>query len=86
MNDLTKFKEKVISKFTENLTDYVFQMIENDRELLSSYLHLLQSHNLKSLNMTIASEIKRCYDLDEKGINKKPKSKLIQSHQTFKIK
>jgi hypothetical protein len=84
MSDLTAFKEKVIQRFSAEITDRVFLMIQNDRELLKEYINLLGTHPQKTINSSLAKEIKKRYGLDNKDLkNENPHSLLIQSHERF---
>jgi hypothetical protein len=87
MNKLKEFKQKVMDQFSSEITDNVFLMIQNDKDLLFEYLKLLEGHKLNILNSSIAKEIKKRYNLDNKDlIIENPKSLLIQTHQSFKAK
>ena len=86
MEDLNKFKQDVISQFTEELTDKVFLMIQNDKGLMKRYLdQVAAGTSLGYVNSVIAKEVKSRFNLENiKVRNKDPKSTLIQSHEIFK--
>lgn len=88
MANLNDFKKKVVDEFTTQLTDKVFLMIQNDKELMKEYLSIIEEgSSLAYINSEIAKEIKKRYDLDK--LNKKnemPVSNLIQSYELFKTK
>lgn len=88
MKELNDFKEKVVDMYTEQLTDKVFLMIQNDRELMKEYLSIVEkSSSLKYINSEIAKEIKKRYNLDNLGEkNRTPESYLIQGHELFETK
>ncbi|MDR0437008.1 MAG: hypothetical protein LBH22_01760 [Bacteroidales bacterium] len=66
------------------ITDTVFLMIQNDRELMFEYLQTIVHHgNLGHANSEIAKEIKRYFGLSNAGLNKYPNSFLIQSFENF---
>lgn len=46
MTELGKFKQKIIDRFSVTITDRMFLMIQNDRELMQEYLYLLEKHKL----------------------------------------
>ncbi len=76
--------EKAIAKMNERITDEIFIIIQNDRELMRDYLYAVQENGLRSVNTTIGKEVKDSYGLtnaDEREGN--PKCTLIQSHQIF---
>ena len=85
MHDLTSFKKKVIDLFSEKLTDKVFLMIQNDRELMREYLQIIANNkSLGYVNSTIAKEVKKRYDLQNlTQKNKEPESFLIKGHEMF---
>lgn len=78
------FAENVLSKFSKSITDKVFLLIQNDRELMYEYLRLVHAHGPDSVNRQIGKEIKERYKLSN-DVNREnnPASTLIQSHQTF---
>jgi len=66
------------------ITDTVFLMIQNDRELMYNYLRVVANQgNLGYVNSEIASEIKQYFDLTNAGLNEYPNSFLIQSYECF---
>lgn len=85
MNKLDNFKKKVIKVFSEQLTDKVFLMIQNDRDLMREYLAVIEkSKSLANVNSEIAKEVKKRFklkNLNQK--NKSPESFLIQGHEMF---
>ena len=84
MTSLTKFNTKVLDKFSKTITDNVFLMIQNDRELMKEYLDLVQDKTLIVVNQNLGKAIKERFVLVKyPERQKKPKSTLIQSHQKF---
>ena len=85
MKELNEFKEKVINQFSEKLTDKVFLMIQNDKELMKDYLSIIEkSSSLKYVNSEIAKEVKNRYKLQNlEKRNEQPESILIPSHEMF---
>jgi hypothetical protein len=88
MEKLNDFKKKVVDEFTTHLTDKVFLMIQNDKELMKEYLSVIEEgSSLAYINSEIAKEIKKRYDLDNLDRkNEMPVSNLIQSYELFKTK
>jgi|ERR1035437_3482831 hypothetical protein len=90
------FIEKVIRQYEESMsniesmTDQVFLMIQNDRELFHEWLDLLEKNKRNIINSLIAKAVKKKFYLNNKKNakknvkNKKPKSMLIKSFQEFK--
>ncbi len=75
-----EFAQKVITKFNEELTDLVFQYIENDTELMRDYLRLVSDKDLDTVNKGLGRKIKEKFDVDNLERSNNPKSKLIQSY------
>ncbi len=88
-NKLPDFKRKVVERFSQRITDYVFLMIQNDRELMGEYLHVIaQNKSLANVNSQIAKEIKKSFNLENFDSTKtdyQPSSFLIQDFMKFKI-
>lgn len=53
-----EFAQKVIDKFNAELTDLVFQYIENDAELMHDYLRLVSDKDLDTVNKVLGRSIK----------------------------
>jgi hypothetical protein len=87
MTALQNFKNNIIDRFSSEITDNVFLMIQNERELLQDYLKLIENGKLNIVNSSIAKEIKKRYKLDNKDLQiKNPRSFLIKTHQSFETK
>jgi len=78
------FYDKVITQFTDKLTDRMFLMIQSDRELMQDYLDLLSGKNRMSLNGGLAKAIKKKFLLKDNDQSKTPDSTLIKSYMRFK--
>lgn len=75
---------QAISKMNKKITNEIFLIIQNDRELMHEYLRALETNGLDTVNQTIGKEVKNAYQLT--NINDReddPKCTLIQSHQKF---
>ena len=87
---MEQFIKKVLDQFTDDITDRVFLMIQNDSELMGEYLNLLDRHkeniDLDTLNSNIGKYIKNHLNLDNIDECKDPKSTLIQTFTRHKIK
>ena len=75
-----EFAQKVIDKFNEELTDLVFQYIENDAELMHDYLRLISDKDLDTVNKALGKKIKEKFGVENLERSNNPKSKLIQSY------
>lgn len=85
MSDLEKFSDDVFSSFLEVITDEVFLLIQNNRNLMQHYLKLCDSKGHEVVNRFIGKQIKDRFNLSNLPLrNVEPKSTLIQSHQIFK--
>ena len=86
--NLNQFEEKILEKFSEQITDIVFLMIENDKELLIDYMQLIENGNKrKTINSQMAQTICKKFNLENKGFEvEKPLSKLIESYTALKSK
>lgn len=83
---MKQFTDSLLDKISIELTDIVFQYIENDKELLKQYLDLVaNTGNLRVVNSNIAKAVKSRFYLKTNGSQEiNPKSKLIQSYSEFK--
>lgn len=88
MTYLINFKSKVVDQFCETITDRIFLMIQNDRELMQEYLSIIEKGNSRAnINSQIAKEIKKRFKLNNQNSkNKEPQSVLIASHEQFDAK
>ena len=81
---ISQFIEKVISQKNESITDEVFLLIQNDRELMHEYLRLVEHEGLDKVNQQIGKGVKLAYGLkNDDDREKEPLSTLIVSHQRF---
>jgi hypothetical protein len=83
-NIIKNIADEAISRMNKKITDEVFLIIQNDRELMQDYLRAVEKHGLDLVNKTIGKAVKKKYgliNLDEREDN--PSSTLIQSHQKF---
>jgi len=75
-----KFAQKVTDKFNEELTDLVFQYIENNGDLMHDYLRLVSDKDLETVNKVLDRKIKEKFGVENLDRSNNPKSKLIQSY------
>ncbi|MBU2492345.1 MAG: hypothetical protein KJ571_06930 [Bacteroidetes bacterium] len=81
---ITAFAEKVLDKFSNEITDQVFLMIENNKELLQNYLEIVSNEGLDNVNQTLGKKVKEYFKLENLEENQNPKSKLIKSYTVHK--
>ncbi len=82
-SDITKFADEVISQMNKSITDKIFLLIQNDKDLMHQYLRLVEKHKLNPVNAQIGKRIKEEYKLTNAERNENPISTLIVSHQEF---
>ena len=76
--------EEAIKRMNKRITNEIFLIIQNDRELMKEYLRAIERDTLDTVNKIIGKEVKRAYGLI--NINDRednPSCTLIQSHQKF---
>lgn len=73
---------EAIRRMNKRITNEIFLIIQNDRDLMQEYLRALENNTLDTVNQTIGKEVKNRYGLeniDDREDN--PSCTLIQSHQ-----
>lgn len=81
-----KIAQKAIAKLNGKITNEIFEIIQNDPELMYEYLRSVEKNGLDATNQQIGKEVKSAYNLDNADREKNPSCTLIQSHQKFKQK
>lgn len=80
------FLRKVLNQFADDITDKVFLLIQNDKELMAEYLMLIAQDGsisaAKKINGEIGKAVKTAFKLGNCGKCDKPKSTLIQDEYT----
>ena len=80
---IDEFGKKAIKQFEDNKIDAVFCYIQNDKELMKEYLHLVaEKGDLGLVNRLIGKIIAQHYNTkaNECQSKKQPNSTLIQSY------
>jgi hypothetical protein len=76
--------EEAIKRMNKRITNEIFLLIQNDRDLMKEYLRAVESSSLDTVNQTIGKEIKKAYGLVNIADREdNPSCTLIQSHQKF---
>lgn len=84
MSDIAGFNEKVLNAFSKRITDEVFLMIQNDRELMQDYLKVVGAETKETVNRSLGKAVKHRFKLtNEMTRAHDPRSLLILSHQEF---
>jgi hypothetical protein len=81
--NINQFTKKAIDKFTVDITDKMFLLIQNDKELMQDYLNLLSDNKRHVVNSSIAKAIKDKFNLDNIGESQEPESTLIKTFEQF---
>lgn len=84
MSDMSEFLDDVFAQYSDTVTDTVFLLIQNDRELMHRYLRLVSDMTLDTVNQQIGRAVKTRLNLtNAPRRNSDPVSTLIKSHQEF---
>ena len=75
--------DEAISRMNKRITNEIFMIIQNDRDLMKNYLRAVDSNTLDTVNQTIGKAVKKAYDLTNADREDEPACTLIQSHQKF---
>ncbi len=76
--------QEAIRRMNKRITNEIFLIIQNDRELMKEYLRAIENNNLDTVNQTIGKEVKIAYGLiNVNDRENNPLCTLIQSHQKF---
>jgi len=82
--ELSEFNEIVLNSFSAEITDLVFLMIQDDRELMQLYLGVVGEKGKGAVNRSLGKAIKTRYALENLPTREtEPVSSLISSHQEF---
>jgi len=76
--------QEAIGKMNKQITNEIFMIIQNNRELMYEYLRAVEANGLDSVNQIIGREVKTAYQLtniDDREDD--PSCTLVQSHQKF---
>lgn len=81
---LQSLLDEVLDRFAKDITDQVFLMIQEDRELMQKYLAAVSEHDLGSVNRAIGKAVKARFQLENLPTREEsPLSTLIKSHQEY---
>ncbi|MDR2477706.1 MAG: hypothetical protein LBD48_00175 [Treponema sp.] len=82
--EMSDFIDEVIACKNKTITDEVFLLIQNDKNLMQKYLLLVQEKGLGFVNRFIGQAVWRKYNLTpDEGRNTEPESTLISNYQEF---
>lgn len=75
---------EAISRMNRRITNEIFLIVQNDRELMHEYLRAVEASGLDTVNQTIGKAVKLAYNLtNAEDRENNPSCTLIQSHQIF---
>ena len=87
--EIKEFNNKVIERFTADITDIIFQYIMEDDELMSNYLDLVSAKTRQIVNSHLGKAIKQRFEIENqidektgKSIKKEANCVLIKSKYT----
>jgi hypothetical protein len=84
MRNSKQIAEDAISILNKKITNEVFLIIQNDRDLMYDYLRAVEKEGLDKVNQTIGRQVKDSYKLvNVNDRENNPTCTLIQSHQKF---
>lgn len=84
MRNSKEIAETAISILNKKITNEVFLIIQNNKELMSDYLRAVEAEGLDKVNQTIGKQVKDSYHLvNVNDRENNPSCTLIQSHQKF---
>jgi len=72
------YAEKIVEDFMKNITDHVFENIQNNEKLMREYQTRVNENSLKSINTAIGKKVKELFNLENDGVCDAPKSWLIK--------
>ncbi len=76
--------DKAIKIMNKRITNEIFMIIQNNRDIMHDYLRAVERKGLDTVNQTIGKEVKRAYKLDNiDDRENNPACTLIQSHKKF---
>jgi len=76
--------EEAIRKLNKKITNEIFLIIQNDRNLMKEYLRAVETDGLDTVDQTIGKAVKNSYELvNTNDREDDPSCTLIQSHQKF---
>jgi hypothetical protein len=80
----SELAREAMSRLNKRITNEIFLIIQNDRDLMHAYLRAVERDGLDTVNQTIGRLVKAGYGLQ--NINERednPSCTIIQSHQKF---
>ena len=85
MNKTEEVAEKALQVIVENITDHVFLLIQEDRDLMQQYIEQVVANGKDSVNQTIGKYVKNRLNLTNIGREEAPESSLIASYEKHSL-
>ena len=79
------YAEKVVNRFIDSITDYVFISIEHDDKLMREYMENARLYTIDTVNMAIGKKVRELLNLKNLDECKEPRSRLITSYTRHKV-
>ena len=83
-DNLNPFLDKVLDEFTEDITDRIFQMIEEDEGLMKEYNTLKEEMSAGTINSRLGKKVREHFRLQKTDRRKKAESSLISEYQVHR--
>jgi hypothetical protein len=81
MNKIEKIAEKALQLMIVDITDNVFVVIQENRDLMQRYIEQVVANGKDDVNQTIGKYIKKRLNLTSLGRDDDPASSLISSYE-----
>ena len=75
----SEYADKIVGIYKKNITDHVFQFIQNDKELFREYNSHVRNHG-GTVDQQIGKKVKAVFKLSNTGTCKKPENSLTRSY------
>ena len=79
------YAEKVVNRFIDSITDYVFLSIEHEDNLMREYMGNARLYTIDAVNLAIGKKVKELLKLKNLNECKKPRSRLITRFTRHKV-
>jgi hypothetical protein len=82
MKTPNEIADEAIRRMNKKMTDEIFLIIQNDRDLMQEYLRAVESDGLDTVNRTIGKKVKDFYEFENGDEESYTLSKLIKTYTT----
>jgi len=79
------YAEKVVNRFIDSITDYVFLSIEHEDNFMREYMENARLFTVGTVNQAIGKKVKELLKLEDLAECEKPRSRLITSYTRYKV-